>query len=190
LLFSVIHVLSKTIFSPFFAIFIPLSLLSQVKSTSHPAYIASYIWAGLVCLICKLPPYLVSPLMKQKGTLQHIDRVYASGGNWLLAPPKLNWGEQIVLITGGELSGRDSSVLAHIITGGSGIGALLAETLALRNVSVIVLTKDAPKYETDTRESLRLSYRADIVQNTYLPIYAMSRIIRRFSTLLRGSKRR
>lgn len=38
-------------------------------------------------------------------------------------------------------------------SGGSGIGALLAETLAMRNVSVVVLTKDPPKYETENGES-------------------------------------
>ncbi|WWD08643.1 hypothetical protein V865_006756 [Kwoniella europaea PYCC6329] len=67
------------------------------------------------------------------GIWNHIDRVYRSGGTWLFAPEKLKWDEQIVLITGG----------------GSGIGALLAETLAMRNVSVVVLTKDPPKFETD-----------------------------------------
>lgn len=35
--------------------------------------------------------------------MKHIDRIYASQGSWLFAPPKLDWEEQIVLITGGEL---------------------------------------------------------------------------------------
>lgn len=33
------------------------------------------------------------------------------------------------------------------------MGALLAETLATRNVTVVVLTKDAPKYETQSGRS-------------------------------------
>ncbi|KAK6906952.1 hypothetical protein L486_04327 [Kwoniella mangroviensis CBS 10435] len=113
----VIKVLDATIFSPFFVIFLPITLLSQTHS-GHPAFILSCIWTGIICFI---------------GTLNHIDRKYRSGGTWLFAPEKLKWDEQIVLITGG----------------GSGIGALLAETLAMRNVSVVVLTKDPPKFEND-----------------------------------------
>jgi all-trans-retinol dehydrogenase (NAD+) len=36
--------------------------------------------------------------------------------------------------------------------GGTGIGAHLAETLALRNVQVVVLTKDPPRFESEHRE--------------------------------------
>ncbi|WVQ83557.1 hypothetical protein IAT38_005698 [Cryptococcus sp. DSM 104549] len=112
----VIKVFSKTLFSPFFVLFLPLTFLSQVHS-DHPAFIISCVWTVFVCSI---------------STWNHIDRIYANQSSWIFAPPKLKWEEQIVLITGG----------------GSGIGALLAETLAMRNVPVVVLTKEAPKYES------------------------------------------
>jgi FlaA1/EpsC-like NDP-sugar epimerase len=46
---------------------------------------------------------------------------------------KLDWENQIVLITGG----------------GSGIGALLAETLAMRNITTVVLSKDPVVIDTN-----------------------------------------
>jgi FlaA1/EpsC-like NDP-sugar epimerase len=46
---------------------------------------------------------------------------------------KLDWENQIVLITGG----------------GSGIGALLAETLAMRNITTVVLSQDPVVIDTN-----------------------------------------
>jgi hypothetical protein len=52
----VIKVLSKTIFSPFFTIFLPLTFLAQVRSTSHPAFIVSCAWTVIVCLFGESSP--------------------------------------------------------------------------------------------------------------------------------------
>ncbi|WWC87535.1 uncharacterized protein L201_002425 [Kwoniella dendrophila CBS 6074] len=137
-----IKVLSATLFSPFFVIFLPAPLLTQTSST-HPAFIFTCIWTCLICLI---------------GIWNHIDRIYNSGGSWLLAPKKLNWNKQIVLITGG----------------GSGIGALLAETLAARNISVVVLTKYRPQFET--KQDSIYTYICDV--SDYKNVQAVAQHIR------------
>ncbi|GAA97732.1 hypothetical protein E5Q_04411 [Mixia osmundae IAM 14324] len=67
-----------------------------------------------------------------------LDRIWANkawktGVRGLMGERKIDWGAQIVLITGGA----------------SGIGKLLAETLALRHVRVIVLDKQEYKSEGD-----------------------------------------
>ena len=46
-----VRVLSKTILSPSFCLFLPLTLYSQVKQAYHPAVICSTVWTALVCLI-------------------------------------------------------------------------------------------------------------------------------------------
>jgi NAD(P)-dependent dehydrogenase (short-subunit alcohol dehydrogenase family) len=50
-------------------------------------------------------------------------KLYRNQGSFVLRPPPLDWSEQIVVITGGA----------------SGIGELLANTLAVRGVTVVVL---------------------------------------------------
>lgn len=60
---------------------------------------------------------------------------------------QVDWPSQIVLITGGKcLSTEERSSLTRT-AGGSGIGALLAETLALNGATVVVLTKYPPKQD-------------------------------------------
>ena len=57
------------------------------------------------------------------GFLRWYSRLYRNQGSLLFGPPRLDWGDQLVVITGGS----------------SGIGELVANTLAVRNVTVVVL---------------------------------------------------
>ncbi|KAG6832146.1 hypothetical protein H0H92_004877 [Tricholoma furcatifolium] len=57
------------------------------------------------------------------GFIKWCSRLYRNQRSFLFGPGKLDWGEQIVVITGGS----------------SGVGELLANTLAVRNVNVVVL---------------------------------------------------
>lgn len=57
------------------------------------------------------------------GFVKWYSRLYHNQGSLLLGPDMLQWSEQIVVITGGV----------------SGIGGLLANTLAIQNVTVVVL---------------------------------------------------
>ncbi|KAG6842050.1 hypothetical protein C0991_003576 [Blastosporella zonata] len=57
------------------------------------------------------------------GFIKWCSRLYRNQRGLILGPGKFDWGEQIVVITGGS----------------SGVGELLANTLAVRNVNVVVL---------------------------------------------------
>ncbi|ESK95152.1 retinal short-chain dehydrogenase reductase [Moniliophthora roreri MCA 2997] len=104
----VIKVLTHTAFSPFFIFFIPVfyvfqgaKITDRIVVLSSAYYVALCIfWLGKWC-----------------------SRLWRNQGNLLFAPKRFDWGEQIVIITGGS----------------SGIGELLANTLAVRNVTVVVL---------------------------------------------------
>jgi hypothetical protein len=73
--------------------------------------------------------------------LKWYSRLYRNQGNLLFGPGPLDWGEQIVLVTGGMYSPRFCPQICILNrgTGASGIGELLANTLAVRNVNVVVL---------------------------------------------------
>jgi len=104
----VVKVLSHTVFSPFFLFFQPVFFFFHgSRLTDIPVVISSVYWA-LVSLFWFLKWY---------------SRLYRNQGSLLFGPGPLDWGEQIVLITGGA----------------SGVGELLANTLAVRNVAVVVL---------------------------------------------------
>jgi len=104
----VVKVLSHTVFSPFFLFLQPVFFFFHgSKLTDTPVVVSSVYWA-LVSLFWFLKWY---------------SRLYRNQGSLLFGPGPLDWGEQIVLITGGA----------------SGVGELLANTLAVRNVAVVVL---------------------------------------------------
>ncbi|KAJ3534274.1 hypothetical protein NM688_g7160 [Phlebia brevispora] len=104
----VVKVLSHTAFSPFFTFFIPVFYYFQGEKWTSPAIVLS---AGY---------YLgVSAFW----FFRWYSRLYRNQGSLLFGPGRFDWGNQIVVVTGGA----------------SGIGELLANTLAVRNVTVAVL---------------------------------------------------
>jgi len=104
----VIKVLSHTMFSPFFIFFIPVFYIFQGLPYRHPVVVTSGIY------------YLVLSLFL---FTKWASRLYRNRGSVFFRPGRFDWGEQIVVVTGGA----------------SGMGELLANTLAVRNVTVIVL---------------------------------------------------
>jgi len=104
----VVKVLSHTAFSPFFIFFVPVFYIFQgVKLHDPPVVLASGYWV----------------LISAFWFVKWYSTLYRNQGSLLFGPGPLDWGEQIVLITGGA----------------SGIGELTANTLAVRNVTVVVL---------------------------------------------------
>ena len=68
--------------------------------------------------------------------------LYRNQGSLLVGPGPLDWGEQIVVVTGGKtscVSTLSRRLCSIILSGSSGIGELVANTLAVRNVTVVVL---------------------------------------------------
>ncbi|KAF4575144.1 hypothetical protein EYR36_006500 [Pleurotus pulmonarius] len=104
----VVKVLAHTAFSPFFTFFIPIFYLFLGAKVTDSVVVLSGVYYVVVSLFWFLKWY---------------SRLYRNQGNLLFGPGRFDWGEQIVVITGGS----------------SGIGELLANTLAVRNVNVVVL---------------------------------------------------
>jgi len=103
-----VKVLANTAFSPFFVVFIPIFNIIHGASLTDPIVIAWSIYYAFISAFWFIKWY---------------SKLYRNQGNLFFRSAPLDWGEQIVLITGGA----------------SGIGELLANTLAVRNVTVIVL---------------------------------------------------
>ncbi|GBE79942.1 Dehydrogenase RED2 [Sparassis crispa] len=104
----VVKHLSHTVFSPFFTFLFPVFFLFQGLHWSDPAVLATVGYNLVLCAFW---------------FLKWCSRLYRNQGSLLFGQPPLDWGEQVVVITGGS----------------SGIGELIANTLAVRNVTVIVL---------------------------------------------------
>jgi len=104
----VVKVLANTAFSPFFVFFIPIFYVFQGAKVTDPIIITSAIYYVAISIFWFGKWY---------------SRLYRNQGSLLFGPGPLDWGEQIVVITGGS----------------SGVGELLANTLAVRNVNVVVL---------------------------------------------------
>ena len=76
------------------------------------------------------------------GFIKWCSLLYRNHENILFRSPPLDWSEQVVVITGGQ-----STLLIPVprltksrwFVGASGVGELLANTLAVRNVTVVVL---------------------------------------------------
>ncbi|KZW04335.1 retinal short-chain dehydrogenase/reductase [Exidia glandulosa HHB12029] len=104
----VVKVLANTLFSPFFTFWVPLFYKAQGAAWSSPivTYSAAYFL-----------------LVSSYWILLHLSSVWRNDRSLLWKPERIDWGEQIIVITGGS----------------SGIGELLANTFAVRNVTVCVL---------------------------------------------------
>ncbi|EIM85656.1 retinal short-chain dehydrogenase/reductase [Stereum hirsutum FP-91666 SS1] len=104
----VIKVMNNTLLSPFFCFLIPVFFMFQGYTTSDLPVLVPFGWVGALAAFWGLKWY---------------SRLYRNQGSLLFGPAALDWGEQIVVVTGGS----------------SGIGELIANTLAVRNVTVVVL---------------------------------------------------
>jgi len=104
----VIKVLANTAFSPFFLSLVPVFFYFQGAKLTDPVIVFSVAYYVAVSLFW---------------FVKWCSRLYRNQGSLIFGPGRFDWGEQIVVITGGA----------------SGVGELLANTLAVRNVTVIVL---------------------------------------------------
>lgn len=154
---AVVKVLSQTLFSPFFCAFLPLSLYGHVKDFWHPAVVSTAIWTILICLFgaslydqsryrrwpdllqASLSISIVSTPMGHHGCSR---RQSSTGRSRLSSSPEVSLSRRCVW----------STLEADWRAGGTGIGALLAQTLTMRNVTVVVLSKDPVKVDSDNGE--------------------------------------
>uniref|UniRef100_A0A8H7Y088 Short-chain dehydrogenase/reductase 3 n=1 Tax=Psilocybe cubensis TaxID=181762 RepID=A0A8H7Y088_PSICU len=104
----IIQVLANTAFSPFFVALMPVFYVFQGAKVSDGIVVGGVVYYLAISLFWFIKWY---------------SRLYRNQGSFILRPKRLEWSDQIVVVTGGA----------------SGIGELLANTLAVRNVTVVVL---------------------------------------------------
>jgi len=77
------------------------------------------------------------------GFIRWCSLLHRNHENFFFGSPLLDWGEQVVVITGGSSACLFALISCHNetvnLTGACGVGELLANTLAVRNVTVVVL---------------------------------------------------
>ncbi|KAI0278837.1 retinal short-chain dehydrogenase/reductase [Russula aff. rugulosa BPL654] len=120
----VVKVLSHTAFSPFFLFFLPIFFYSQGEKLDDTPVLITSVYLVFVSLFWLLKWY--SRLYRNQG-------IYFSDQGYLTGVNKLSSSQEV------RLSHRPRCVLRTIYTGASGVGELLANTLAVRNVTVVVL---------------------------------------------------
>ena len=118
-------VLTRSVFHPYIAWLVPLCLRSLSYSYSHPHFQYACVYATCVSTLA---------------LLRILDKRLAWG-----PPRKLNWDEEVVVITGGA----------------GGLGKVLAETYGMRGVSVAVLDIREPEEQSEALENVRF-YKCDV----------------------------
>lgn len=107
------HVLANSIFQPFIAWLIPLCLRSLAYPAVHPYIRYTCIYAAAVTVFA---------------LLRYLDRILAWG-----TPRKINWDDEVVVITGGS----------------GGLGRVMAEMFSMKGVSVALLDVRPPEGESE-----------------------------------------
>ena len=120
-----VNVLARSVFHPYIAWLVPLCLRSLSYSYSHPYFQYACVYATCVSVLA---------------LLRILNKKLAWG-----SPRKLNWDEEVVVITGGS----------------RGLGKVLAETYGMRSVSVAVLDIREPEEQSEALENVRF-YKCDV----------------------------
>jgi NADPH:quinone reductase-like Zn-dependent oxidoreductase len=118
-------VLARSVFHPYIAWLVPLCLRSLSYPYSHPHFRYACIYATCITIFA---------------LLYKLDKRLAWG-----PARKLNWDEEVVVITGGA----------------GGLGKALAETYGMRGVSVAVLDMREPEEQSEALENVHF-YKCDV----------------------------
>lgn len=143
---------------PFFTIFIPIFYVFQGAKVTDSVVVLSFAYYVFISVFCVSPSCLVTAvtlLIRYSGFAKWYSRLYRNQGSLLFGPGRFDWGEQIVVVTGGMSQFAYRSIYNSHTIGASGVGELLANTLAVRNVNVVVL--DVKPIITENCESVSIN---------------------------------